>query len=143
MLFFIFSPLSSVPYLRFFIVSFLFCVHCASNTVPSRYPDSLLRTGTLTAPEGFCLVLLRSRPDTVHRASSRETHPSTPLIRGSATNLSPRHNITPAIADCRCRVPLTPRLHVSNCTLFFRDCQGRFRKSFGEHPVIFLNTLLK
>ena len=38
---------------------------------------------------------------------------STPLSRGSLTRIRPRHSITPTIADCRYRVPLTPRLHVS------------------------------
>ena len=38
-----------------------------------RYLDSQLDPGTLTTPGRFCLVLLRSRPDTVHRFPSHET----------------------------------------------------------------------
>ena len=76
-----------------------------------RYPGSKLNPGTLTAPERFHLVLLRSRPDTVHRFPSRKTRTSTSLIGGSSASFRPLHNITPAIADCRFKVPLPPRLH--------------------------------
>ena len=48
-----------------------------------RYPGSKLNPGTLTAPERFHLVLLRSRPDTVHRVPPRKTQISTPQTRGS------------------------------------------------------------
>ena len=43
----------------------------------------------LTAPGRFCLVLLRSRPDTVHRFPSRKTQSSTPLIKGSSERKMP------------------------------------------------------
>ena len=79
--------------------------------LPGRYLDSLLRPGTLTAPGRFYLMLLRSRPDMVHRFPSRKTQTSTPLIKGSSANIRPPCNITPTIADCGYKVPLTPRLH--------------------------------
>ena len=92
-------------------ILFIFYVHCASNLAHKRYPGSYLSPGTLTAPERFCLVLLRSRPDTVHRVPSRETQTSTSLSGGSPADCRPLRNITPAIADCRFKVPLPPRLH--------------------------------
>ena len=55
-------------------------------------------------------MLLRSRPDTVHGFLLRKTRTSTSLIRGSSTALHPRFGITPAVADCRYRAPLSPRL---------------------------------
>ena len=55
-------------------------------------------------------MLLRSRPDTVHEFPLRKTRTSTPLTKASPTDKNPRQNITPAIADCRFRAPLTPRL---------------------------------
>ena len=54
-----------------------------------RYPASKLNPGTLTAPERFHLVLLRSRPDTVHGFSSRKTQISTPHTRGGFTRPMP------------------------------------------------------
>ena len=98
------------------ILKFFMCIALRTQ-IPRRYLDSKLSPGTLTAPGRFCLVLLRSRPDTVHRFPSRKTQASTPLIKGSSTNRCPQRNITPAIADCRYKVPLTPRLHES---LFYR-----------------------
>ena len=51
------------------------------------YLGSRLNSGTLTAPGRFCLVLLRSRPDTVHGFPSRETRISSLLTKGSFTNI--------------------------------------------------------
>ena len=90
-----------------------FFVHCASNQANRRYLGSLLNPGTLTAPGRFRLVLLRSRPDTVHGFPSRETRISTSLTKGSSASFRPPRNITPAIADCRYKAPLPPRLHES------------------------------
>ena len=94
---------------------FIFCTNNFSCVVRrarsnERYPGSKLNPGTLTAPERFHLVLLRSRPDTVHGFPSRKTQISTPLVEGSSTENSPKQTITSAIADCRNRVPLPPRL---------------------------------
>ena len=58
-------------------------------------------------------MLLRSRPDTVHRVPLRKTQTSTPLMKGSSTAKLPRLGITPAVADCRYRAPLSPRLRGS------------------------------
>ena len=55
-------------------------------------------------------MLLHSCPDTVHRVLLRKTQTSTPLIKGSSTRYKPQIGITPAVADCRYRAPLTPRL---------------------------------
>ena len=73
-------------------------------------------------------MLLRSRPDTVHGFPSRETQASTPLIKGSFTSKRPLRNITPAIADCRCKVPLPPRLHENYCSLFPQKSQGYYKR---------------
>ena len=58
----------------------------------------------------FLIVLLHSCPDTVQRFPLRKTKTSTPLTRGSFTVKHPGQNITPALAACRYRAPLTPRL---------------------------------
>ena len=63
-------------------------------------------------------MLLHSCPDTVHRFLLRKTQTSTPLIEGSSTGYKPRIGITPAVADCRYRAPLSPRLHGSFITYF-------------------------
>ena len=55
-------------------------------------------------------MLLHSCPDMVQRVPLRETKTSAPLTRGSFTRKYPRQNITPAVADCRYRAPLSPRL---------------------------------
>ena len=106
--------------------------------IPRRYFGSQLKPGTLTAPERFCLVLLRSRPDTVHRFPSRETQLSTSLTKGSSTNQSPLRNITPAVADCRYKVPLTPRLHgLSFYSIFEKMSRGTILTSGVENRIIF------
>jgi hypothetical protein len=61
-------------------------------------------------------VLLRSRPDTIHRFLLCKTQMSTPLIKGSSTAKNPRIGMTPAVADCRYRAPLSPRLRGSVMT---------------------------
>ena len=58
-------------------------------------------------------MLLYSYPDTVHRVLLRKTQTSTPLIKGSSTRYKPQIGITPAVADCRYRAPLSPRLRGS------------------------------
>lgn len=50
---------------------------------------------------------------------------STPLTPGCSINISPLPNITPAIADCRFKVPLLPRLHgISIILVIYACCQG-------------------
>ena len=56
-------------------------------------------------------MLLHSCPDTVHRVLLRRTQTSTPLMKGCSAEKRPRFGITPAVADCRYRAPLSPRLH--------------------------------
>ena len=65
-----------------FVISF-FCALCVELKPTKRYSGCKLNPGYLTAPERFCLVLLRSRPDTVHRVPPRKTQISTPQTRGS------------------------------------------------------------
>ena len=67
----------------------------ASNANHRRYPCSQLGPGTLASHERSCLVLLRSRPDTVHRFPLRKTQTSTPLTRGSPTIRRPQSNQHP------------------------------------------------
>ena len=55
-------------------------------------------------------MLLHSCPDTVHGVPLRETQTSTPLTEGSSHAKGPQIGITPAVADCRYRAPLSPRL---------------------------------
>jgi len=81
-----------------------------SKCTHSRYLYSQLGPGTLTAHKSVRLVLLHSCPDTVHGFLLRETRTSAPLIKGSSAKYKPQIGITPAVADCRYRAPLTPRL---------------------------------
>ena len=93
-------------------LGFSFYARRTSNSHHERYSYSLLGPGTLTAHRRFHLVLLHSCPDTVHRFLLRKTQTSTPLIEGSATGYKPRIGITPAVADCGYRAPLSPRLRI-------------------------------
>jgi len=86
-------------------------VHGTLNPHPERYFYSQLGPGTLASHESVCLVLLHSCPDTVHRFPLRKTQASTPLIEGCSQMKDPQIRITPAVADCRYRAPLSPRLH--------------------------------
>ena len=100
-------------------------VRPASSLNPYALPLQLTPPGTLTAHGKFCLVLLCSQPDTVHRHPLRETQTSTPLIEGSHKGAGPRPDITPAIADFRYRRPLLSRLHGLFSIPFFRVvCQS-------------------
>ena len=96
---------------------------------PCTLPLQLTPPGTLAAHMKSALVLLHSCPDTVQRHILRETQTSTPLIKGSCKNADPRSLITPTVADCGYRTPLTPRLHdviiitsypsISQCNSYF------------------------
>ena len=100
---------------------------------PYALPLQLTPPGTLTAHEKFCLVLLCSQPDTVHRHPLRETQTSSPLIEGSHKSAGPRPDITPAIADFRYRRPLLSRLHGLFSIPSFRGiCQSPEAKSPAE-----------
>ena len=80
--------------------SFLFTCVTLRTVSPERYSGSKLSPGALTTPESICLVLLRSRPDTVHRVSPRETQTSTPLTRGSFAKERPPCQIIPIVNAC-------------------------------------------
>ena len=64
-------------------------------------------------------MLLHSCPDTVRKFSLRKTQTSTSLTTGGSESDAPRHIITPAVADCRYRAPLSPRLHGTISILIF------------------------
>ena len=64
-------------------LGYSFYARRTSNSHHERYSYSLLGPGTLTAHKSFCLVLLHSCPDTVHRFLLRKTQTSTSLIEGS------------------------------------------------------------
>ena len=89
---------------------FIFYARRTSKCTHRRYLYSQLGPGTLTAHKSVRLVLLHSCPDTVHGFLLRETRTSAPLIKGSSAKYKPQIGITPAVADCRYRAPLTPRL---------------------------------
>ena len=55
----------------------------ARGVKPWAGRGSLLGPGALTSTETLRLVLLRSRPDTVHGVSLHKTRASTPLTAGS------------------------------------------------------------
>ena len=118
-------------------LDFLFYARRTSNSHHERYSYSLLGPGTLTAHRRFCLVLLHSCPDTVHRVLLRKTQTSTSLIEGSFAGKSPRIGITPAVADCRYRAPLSPRLRMVQYTRFCKECQGIFRCRRKDVKYIF------
>ena len=102
---------------------FSFYARRTSEWTHRRYLYSQLGPGTLTAHKSFCLVLLHSCPDTVHRFLLRETQTSAPLIKGSSAKYKPQIGITPAVADCRYRAPLTPRLRGIKYRRFLQSCQ--------------------
>ncbi len=69
-----------------------------------------LNLGTLVTPKEICLVLLCSQPDTVHKPLPYKTGISTPQSKVNFHNKYPKQDITPTVADCRYRAPLSPRL---------------------------------
>ena len=76
-----------------------------------RVSSVLLRTGCLAAHRRHCLMLLGSPPDMVHSCRSRKTHSSTQPKTPLTTQVLPSfRESTPAVADCRYRAPLLPRL---------------------------------
>ena len=76
-----------------------------------RISSVLLRTGCLAAHRRHCLMLLGSPPDMVHSCRSRKTHSSTQPKTPLTTQVLPSfRESTPAVADCRYRAPLLPRL---------------------------------
>ena len=72
----------------------------------------------------FYTEFLPVNPDTVHRFLLRKTQTSTPLIKGCSTRYKPQIGITPAVADCRYRAPLTPRLRRIQYIVFLFICQS-------------------
>ncbi len=80
------------------------------NIKYARHFCSQLKSGNPAAHTLHRLLLLRSRPDKVHGNMLHETGLSSPLTNTGYTFNTLTRIITPAIADCRFRAPLTPRL---------------------------------
>ncbi len=72
--------------------------------------DERLRPGRSAAPGEVRLVLLPSGPDTVRDSSLRGTRSSTSLEAAALENGDLGWEFSPALADCRFRAPLVPRL---------------------------------
>ena len=75
-------------------------------------------------------MLLHSCPDTVHRFPLRKTQTSSSLIEGGSTMHDPRRVITPAVADCRYRAPLSPQLRGNFLTNYLTARSTSFRVWF-------------
>ena len=74
-------------------------------------PQFLLRTGTPAAHPKIHLMLLCPQPDMVHGIELRRTHPSSQKAYDTdRTAACLKHAFAPAVADCRFRAPLSPRL---------------------------------
>ena len=72
--------------------------------------DERLGPGRSAAPDDDRLVLLPSGPDTVRGSPLRGTRSSTSHRRAAFENGDLGRGFSPAIADCRYRAPLVPRL---------------------------------
>lgn len=85
--------------------------HPALNGSHERYRGSQLGDGDPASPVRICLVLLHSCPDTVRKGPPRGGPRVYATYRGLLhSSARPRRDITPAMADCRCREPPSPRL---------------------------------
>jgi len=85
--------------------------HPHLNRQHTQKPCRKLKIGNPAAHEKIRLMLLGSPPDMVHGISLRKTDLSTPLTR-YGWHITPDRvwEFIPAVADCRYRAPLTPRL---------------------------------
>ncbi len=72
--------------------------------------DERLGPGRSAAPDDDRLVLLPSGPDTVRGSPLRGTRSSTSRRRAAFENGDLGRGFSPAVADCRYRAPLVPRL---------------------------------
>lgn len=68
-----------------------------SKYLHERYRNGELNPGTPTAHERFCLVLLCSQPDTIHKLSLRRTKISTSLTAGGFTKNTPQTRTSPLL----------------------------------------------
>jgi len=86
-------------------------VHLPSTYNYERYLGKELGLGTLAAHPANCLPLLPSGPDGVHSLELRKTQSSSPFNQGpDFTVICLGQEFNPAIAGCRYRAPLPPRL---------------------------------
>ena len=69
-----------------------------------------LEIGNLTAHKKIHLMLLGSPPDMVHGISLRQTNLSTLHCESTQLKQVRVWEFIPAVAECRQRAPLTPRL---------------------------------
>ncbi len=96
--------------------------------VSRAHHDERLGPGRSAAPDDDRLVLLPSGPDTVRGSPLRGTRSSTSHRRAAFENGDLGREFSPAVADCRYRAPLVPRL-------------ARLRKdtavpwATGQHPT--------
>ena len=106
--------------------------HPALNGSHERYRGSQLGDGDPASPVRICLVLLHSCPDTVHKGTPRRGPRVYAAYRGLLhSSARPRRDITPAMADCRCREPPSPRL----CGLSVYESAVRFVKRTAQKHV--------
>ena len=95
----------------------------ALNIIANLCFINLLNLGTLATPKEICLVLLCSQPDTVHKPLPYKTKVSTLQNRVNIHNKYPKQDITPTVADCRYRAPLSPRLCITSILALLYICQ--------------------
>ena len=78
-------------------------------------------------------MLLRSRPDTVHRFLLRETQLSSPLIKGSSIRRSSGDNHHSCYSGFQVQGTATsPAARCSQYTLFHEKCQRKVLFSLGR-----------
>ena len=90
---------------------------------PRAHHDGRLGPGRSAAPGDDRLVLLPSGPDTVRGSPLRGTRSSTSRRRAAFENGDLGRGFSPAVADCRYRAPLVPRL-------------ARLRKDSADAPAV-------
>ncbi len=96
-----------------------------------RYLDSQLNPGTLTTPGRFCLVLLRSRPDTVHRFPSHETRIFNVAYQGQLCRSTPSAQYHPCYSGLQVQgTASTPAARVLILQCFIKKVNG-LRKSYS------------
>ena len=116
-------------------LNILFNVRRTSNPHHKRYSYSLLGPGTLTAHRRFCLVLLHSCPDTVHRFLLRKTQTSTPLIEGSSTERNPSVWHHPCCSGLQVQgTAISPAARCLQYSGFQMACQHNIQQNFFVEP---------
>ena len=99
-------------YIHVYTMSDFFFLCIALRTGPTGVTWQFKPRHPSRHPEGSALVLLRSRPDTVHGFPSRKTRISTSLTKGSPASFRPSAQYHPCYSGLQVQ-PLPPRLHGS------------------------------